>query len=223
MQCATRGPGNSAVLVRKVQGTAGGAGKPRIVGTKATRAHEVAALSDGSAPVSMIASGMGPTLHHARGWSSYARARALTSQHGESMTREEEEKAFFKRGRELLGKNCGGLLATLLKTRNQDVKSALRIIETAATKLDPREYVAAACQYRQNEPKEKPVSATVREKREYAAKIGRFYAHASSRQWEAWDKYLRTQGKPGAIRDKDGGWWFTSEWPPEFSSFNRRR
>ena len=130
------------------------------------------------------------------------------------MTREEQERAYFARGREVLGKNAGGLLATLLKCRNQDLDAAAAVIEAAADKLDPREYVAAACRYRTDPQPAKPVSSTVRQKREIAAQHGRFYAHASSRQWHEWDRYLQAQGKAGAIRDRDGGWWFPTEWPP---------
>ena len=131
------------------------------------------------------------------------------------MTREEQEREYFRRGREVLGKNAGGLLATLLKARMQNLDDAMAVIETAASKLVPREYVAAACQYRPTFKPEKPVMTTVREKRLIAQQIGRFYAHASSRQWHEWDRYLQAQGKAGAIRDRDGGWWFPTEWPPE--------
>lgn len=132
------------------------------------------------------------------------------------MTRANQERAYFARGREIIGnKNAGGLLATLLKCRNQDLDAALRVLETAADKLDPREYVAAACRYRQDQPKDKPVASRVREKEEIAQRMGRFYAHAASKQWRAWDAYLQVQGKPGAIRDRDGGWWFPTEWPPQ--------
>lgn len=134
------------------------------------------------------------------------------------MTFVDLEREYFKRGREVLGKNSGGLLATLLKCRRQNVQDAANVIEAAADKLDPREYVAAACQYVPHPPTRGPVSSTVRQKREIAATIGRFYAHASSRQWQAWDKYLQAQGRAGAIRDRDGGWLFATEWPPTYFS-----
>ncbi len=130
------------------------------------------------------------------------------------MTREELERVYFARGREVLGKNAGGLLATLLKCRKQNLDDAMQVIEAAAGKLDPREYVAAACQYVPHTMQRQPVTSTVRQKREIAAQIGRFYAHAASRQWHEWDRYLQSQGKAGAIRDRDGGWWFPTEWPP---------
>lgn len=133
-------------------------------------------------------------------------------------TRLEKEKAYFARGREVLGKNAGGLLTNLLKARQQDLDEAMKVLETAALAFDPREYVAGCCKYVPRHKEEKPVSSTVREKQEIAAKCGRHYAHAASRQWHEWDRYLRSQGKSGAIRDRDGGWWFPSEWPPQIGA-----
>ena len=41
-----------------------------------------------------------------------------------------------------------------------------------------------------------------------------FYAKAGSEELEAWDAHLRlTKGK-SAPRDREGGWYFPSEWPP---------
>ena len=131
-----------------------------------------------------------------------------------NMNRAEQEREYFCRGREMLGKNAGGLLATLLKAKMQNIDDAVKVLDAAAHAYDPREYVAAACQYRPMAKPEKPVSSTVRQKREIAAELGRFYAHASSRQWHEWDRHLKAQGKAGAIRDRDGGWWFPTEFPP---------
>jgi hypothetical protein len=47
---------------------------------------------------------------------------------------------------------------------------------------------------------------------------GKFYATGDSAQWRAWDAYLQSRGKPGAIRDRDGGWWFPAEWPPGYEA-----
>lgn len=127
---------------------------------------------------------------------------------------EDKERAYFARGREILGKNSGGMLTTLLKCRNQDVDAALKVLETAKDKLDPKAYVAASCQYQTRSKPIESVMTTVREKREIAQQIGRYYAHAASDQWRAWDRHLKAQGKMGAIRDRDGGWWFATEWPP---------
>ena len=60
------------------------------------------------------------------------------------LTRAELERELFRRGRQVCGKSSGGLIASLLKSRQQDVALARSVIELAATKADPREYVAAA-------------------------------------------------------------------------------
>jgi hypothetical protein len=132
------------------------------------------------------------------------------------MTRAEQEKLYFDQGKQVLGKNAGGLLTTLLKAKMQNIDDAIKVISAAALAVDPREYVAAACQYvpHPHPQTRQPVSSTLRQKMEIAKSSGRFYAHYSSRQWLEWDKYLKSQGKSGAIRDRDGGWWFATEWPP---------
>lgn len=71
-------------------------------------------------------------------------------------TRAELEKELFRRGRQVLGKASGGLIAQLLKAKQQDVSLTRATIETAATKHDAREYVAGAIRNangRQNDPK----------------------------------------------------------------------
>jgi uncharacterized protein YdaU (DUF1376 family) len=52
------------------------------------------------------------------------------------------EKELFARGRELLGKQGGGLVANLLKTKGKNVALARAALEQASTKSDPREYIA---------------------------------------------------------------------------------
>lgn len=128
------------------------------------------------------------------------------------MTRAEQERYYFARGREVLGKSCGGLLATLLKSKRQDLDAASAVLELAATKADPREWMAQACRRNGRPP---PVVASSVYEKSRAPVNGRFYAPMDSRQWLAWDAYLKSCGKPGAIRDRDGGWWFQSEWPPQ--------
>ena len=59
-------------------------------------------------------------------------------------TRAELERDLFKRGRQVCGKNAGGLINALLKAKQFDVALARSVIEMAATKDDPREFVAAA-------------------------------------------------------------------------------
>jgi len=73
-------------------------------------------------------------------------------------TRADLEKEYFTRGKSILGKNAGGLLNSLLKAKEQDIALARSTLELAATKQDPREFVAGACKARQARP------MTVREK-----------------------------------------------------------
>lgn len=59
-------------------------------------------------------------------------------------TQADLERDLFRRGKSVLGKSAGGMIATLLKSRQYDVALARAVIETASTKHDPREYVAGA-------------------------------------------------------------------------------
>lgn len=124
----------------------------------------------------------------------------------------DKEREYFRRGREILGKSCGGLLSTLLKAHRQDVDRAAALVEESADKDDPREWLAAACRHRSVKPPP-PVASGIWTKRQVEAN-GRRYYLGDSPQWLAWDAYLKSQGKSGAIRDSDGGWWFSAEWPP---------
>lgn len=53
------------------------------------------------------------------------------------------EKELFEKGKQVLGKNSGGLIAELLKAKNKNVALARAAIETASTKQNPREYIGA--------------------------------------------------------------------------------
>lgn len=53
------------------------------------------------------------------------------------------ERQLFARGKEVLGNNAGGMIKNLLKVKGR-IELARSVIETAATKHDPREYVAGA-------------------------------------------------------------------------------
>lgn len=55
------------------------------------------------------------------------------------------ERDFFARGKQVLGTNAGGLLTSLLKAKHQDIALARSALELAATKDDPRQFVAACC------------------------------------------------------------------------------
>lgn len=59
------------------------------------------------------------------------------------------EKQFFDRGKEVLGKGSGGLIAKLLSSKNKNVALARAAIEQASTKSDPREYIGAVIRGKQ--------------------------------------------------------------------------
>lgn len=44
----------------------------------------------------------------------------------------------------------------------------------------------------------------------------KFYAKGDSEQMDAWDRYLTNLRGRGSMRDKHGGWFFDSEWPPGY-------
>lgn len=51
------------------------------------------------------------------------------------------EKELFARGREVLGKQAGGLVSKLLAAKQKNIALARAAIEQASTKSDPREYI----------------------------------------------------------------------------------
>jgi hypothetical protein len=53
------------------------------------------------------------------------------------------EKQLFDRGKQVLGKEAGGLIAKLLKAKQRNFALARAAIEMASTKQNAREYVAA--------------------------------------------------------------------------------
>jgi hypothetical protein len=74
-------------------------------------------------------------------------------------TQAELERELFRRGRQVCGKKAGGLIASLLKAKQHDVALARAVVETAATKHDPRKYVAAATRERPPNAKRTNVEA----------------------------------------------------------------
>ena len=54
-----------------------------------------------------------------------------------------EEADLFHRGKAVLGDNAGGLIKKLITAKAGSIALARAAIETASTKQDPREYVAA--------------------------------------------------------------------------------
>lgn len=57
-------------------------------------------------------------------------------------TAPELERELFKRGREILGKTAGGMIANLLKAKEGDLALARAALETASTKENAREYIS---------------------------------------------------------------------------------
>jgi len=53
------------------------------------------------------------------------------------------EAELFRRGKEILGRNSGGLVKRLLTAKDGIIPKALAALESASTKHDPREYVGA--------------------------------------------------------------------------------
>jgi uncharacterized protein YdaU (DUF1376 family) len=53
------------------------------------------------------------------------------------------EVELFRRGREVLGKQAGGLISKLLAAKQKNVALARAAIEQSSTKSDPREYIGA--------------------------------------------------------------------------------
>jgi hypothetical protein len=53
------------------------------------------------------------------------------------------EAELFRRSREILGNNAGGLTVKLLKAKSGSIPLARAALETSATKADPREYIGA--------------------------------------------------------------------------------
>ncbi len=55
------------------------------------------------------------------------------------------EREYFERGRKVLGKGAGGLIANLLKAKGRNVALARAALEQASQKQNPTEFVAAIC------------------------------------------------------------------------------
>jgi hypothetical protein len=73
------------------------------------------------------------------------------------------ERELFARGREVVGKNGGGLIANLLKAKGHNVALARAALETASQKENPAEYIAAASR---GPPIAKPLTEHQRKQRE---------------------------------------------------------
>lgn len=72
----------------------------------------------------------------------------ITLPNGKGADAPNVEKEFFDRGKAMLGKNAGGLLAKLAKAQGHDYAKALELLNTAKTKQNPKEWIAAHCRDR---------------------------------------------------------------------------
>lgn len=109
------------------------------------------------------------------------------------------EREYFFRGREVLGQGAGGLIAELLKAKGRNVALARAALETASTKQNPKEYVAAICRggkngntTSNNRPDTAAGRATAREAQQVAA-VG-----------NAALQYLRQGKSAGSDREASG-------------------
>lgn len=76
------------------------------------------------------------------------------------------EKALFDRGKQILGKNAGGMITNLLKAKRYDYTAAMQAIEDASKKQDAREYVGAAIKAGSAQVKHGGAAAAMRALRE---------------------------------------------------------
>lgn len=111
------------------------------------------------------------------------------------------EKELFDRGKEILGQNAGGLIRKVLKAKGDNVALARAAIEQASTKQNPLEYAGRIAA---GPPDNTPPS--IRER----TKVGGFYTRLDSPEQRAWERHT---GK--SIRDRDGGWTYPTQWPPD--------
>jgi hypothetical protein len=65
----------------------------------------------------------------------------------------DDEADLFRRGKEVLGNNSGGLIASLRKSKGGSIELTRAAIEMAATKQDPREYIGRVISGPRSPPK----------------------------------------------------------------------
>jgi Protein of unknown function (DUF1376) len=71
------------------------------------------------------------------------RGRKIKNAAGAAPAVRSEEADLFRRGKAILGDSAGGLIKNLIKAKAGSIALARAALETASTKQDPREYVAA--------------------------------------------------------------------------------
>jgi hypothetical protein len=63
----------------------------------------------------------------------------------------------FRRGKQVLGQNAGGLIADLKRSQDGNISKTRAIIETASTKQDPRQYVGGVIKHKGEEKPYDPI------------------------------------------------------------------
>lgn len=114
------------------------------------------------------------------------------------------ERAYFERGREVLGKGAGGLIGKLLKSRGGNVALARAAIEQASQKQNPTEYVAAICR---GPPAIRPNTAHQQERqtgREILDDIGKFISGSGGETDTGLLRYDPGDGPEGVRRGPRG-------------------
>jgi hypothetical protein len=113
------------------------------------------------------------------------------------------EREYFLRGREVLGKGAGAMIANLLKAKGGNVAYARAALEQASQKQKPIEYIAAICR---GPPAARPTTAHQQERqtgREILDDIGDFISGGSKADFGL----LRHDSGDGSegVRGRSGG------------------
>lgn len=115
------------------------------------------------------------------------------------------EREYFARGREVLGKSAGGMLANLLKAKGGNVALARSAIETASTKQNRSEYVGAMIR----SPLAKPLTEHQQKQNELKGILNDLdnFAAGSSGSYQENPRALRydPSERPPAIRGRPPG------------------
>lgn len=114
------------------------------------------------------------------------------------------ERDYFVRGREVLGKGNGALIAKLLKAKGKNVALARAALEQASQKQDPVEFIGACCR---DGPIAKPLTEFQRKQQvtnDVTAKL--LESAATARSSGAADRYLSDDHgqRPGNLRGGTG-------------------
>jgi hypothetical protein len=84
-----------------------------------------------------------PASYHATHIQGTGRGKGKRKNAADAAPPRTEEADLFHRGKAILGDSAGGLIKNLIKAKAGSIALARAAIETASTKQDPREYIAA--------------------------------------------------------------------------------